>query len=312
MAVENYIRDLLYRYECVIVPGFGAFIARRKPAEIHASTNAFYPPKKSISFNGQLNQSDGLLINYISKTEKISFETAKEKINQFTKQLHKSLSEEKEVGLDMIGVFRKTNDKLEFQPSQHVNYLLDSFGMASFVSSEIKREAYKKEVVALEEKTGLVFTHEKKTAKRHVYLKYAAVGLLALGLSGTFGLNWYSNQVESHNLAVQQKVEAELENKIQQATFSIPQPLPEIVFEVMAQPGNYHIVAGAFREKANAEEKTQQLKQKGFPAREIGANKWGLYQVVYSSYQTRREALKNLYKIRNGDNENAWLLVQEL
>lgn len=311
MTVENYIRDLLYRYECVIVPGFGAFIARQRPAEIHLTTNAFYPPKKVISFNRQLNQSDGLLINYISKTEKISFDKAKNKIRQFTEQIKKSLSEEKEVVLDLIGTLKKVNDKLEFQPSQHTNYLLDSFGMASFTSAAINREAFQKEPAGLE-KTGLVPTYEKNAEKRHTYLKYAAVGLLALGISGFGGLNWYSNQVQTHNLAIQEEANTKLENKIQQATFSISQPLPEITFEIEVQPGNYHIVAGAFREKENAAEKTIRLKEKGFPAREIGANKWGLYQVVYSSYQTRREALKALREIRHTDNENAWLLVQEL
>jgi len=316
MAVKDYIRDLLYRYECVIIPGFGAFIAHRKPAQIHTSTHAFYPPTKSISYNAQLNQSDGLLINYISKTENVSFEEAKQKINLFVEDLKKSLSENQEVSLDGIGVFNKTNDKVAFQPTRNTNYLLDAFGLVSFTSAEITREKpqfpNEKNQVEQEENTGLIFTHKKKTSRRHAYLKYAAVGLLALGLSGVAGLNWYSNQVASHNLAVQEKAEAEFENKIQQATFSIPQPLPEIVFEVKAQPGNYHIVAGAFREKANAEEKMLELKEKGFPAREIGANKWGLYQVVYSSFKTRREALKNLYIIRKNDNENAWLLVQAL
>ncbi|MEC8884654.1 MAG: SPOR domain-containing protein, partial [Bacteroidota bacterium] len=32
MHFSNYISDLLYRYECVIVPGFGAFLAHRVSA----------------------------------------------------------------------------------------------------------------------------------------------------------------------------------------------------------------------------------------------------------------------------------------
>src|SRR5690606_39545763 len=61
-----------------------------------------YPPTKSISYNAQLNQSDGLLINYISKTENVSFEEAKQKINLFVEDLKKSLSENQEVSLDGI------------------------------------------------------------------------------------------------------------------------------------------------------------------------------------------------------------------
>lgn len=312
MTVENYLKDLLYRYECVIIPGFGALIAQRKPAEIHQTTHAFYPPKKTISFNRQLVKNDGLVANYIARAENSTYEAAMYKIHQFSQQLKATLGEEKKVSLDQIGVFTlEKEDKLLFQPFYHHNYLSDSFGMDSFTSPEIKREAYKKQVETLEEKTGPVFAHEKKSGGSQRYWRYAAVGLLAIGLSGLLGMNWYSDQVEEYNLASQAEAESQLEEKIQQATFVIGNPLPEITFKVDAQPGKYHIVAGAFREESNAVQKTQQLIEKGFHARQIGKSKYNLYQVVYSSYQNRGEALRKLREIKRTDNENAWLLVQE-
>ena len=54
MQFERYISDLLYRYECVIIPEFGAFLTQNVSAKVHESTNAFYPPKKALSFNEQL------------------------------------------------------------------------------------------------------------------------------------------------------------------------------------------------------------------------------------------------------------------
>ena len=51
MQLETYISDLLYRYDCVTVPEFGAFLTQRKSATVHDSTNAFYPPKKVLSFS---------------------------------------------------------------------------------------------------------------------------------------------------------------------------------------------------------------------------------------------------------------------
>lgn len=313
MSVEKYIQDLLFRYECVIIPGFGALIAQRKPAEIHETTHAFYPPKKIISFNRQLIKNDGLLANYISESEEISYENALQKIQSFTEQLKKALSEEKEISLEQIGTFRmEADDKLQFQPFYHQNYLSESFGLGSFVSPKIKREAYKRETQKLEEKTGLVFTREKKLKPVHKYLKIAAVGLVVLGLSGFLGMNWYTQEIEAQNIAAQQEAEKQLEGKIQKATFIIGNPLPEITFKVDVQPGNYHIVAGAFREEENAEKKTRQLREKGFQARQIGQNKWGLYQVVYSSFPNKAEALAALRTIKRTDNEAAWLLVQEL
>ena len=59
MQLETYISDLLYRYECVSVPGFGAFLTQRVSAKINDTTNTFYPPKKTVSFNEQIQKNDG-------------------------------------------------------------------------------------------------------------------------------------------------------------------------------------------------------------------------------------------------------------
>ena len=80
MQFDTYISDLLYRYECVIIPDFGAFLTNSVSAQIHESTHTFYPPKKVISFNEQLKNNDGLLANYIASIEKIPFETASKKV----------------------------------------------------------------------------------------------------------------------------------------------------------------------------------------------------------------------------------------
>jgi len=81
MQLENYISDLLYRYDCVTVPEFGAFLTNRVSAKVHASTNSFYPPKKVLSFNEQLKNNDGLLANYIAEVEKIPYAVATAKIS---------------------------------------------------------------------------------------------------------------------------------------------------------------------------------------------------------------------------------------
>ena len=54
------------------------------------------------------------------------------------------------------------------------------------------------------------------------------------------------------------------------------------------------------------------MKAEGFSPREIGANKYGLHQVVYGSFETREEALAKLREIKKSNNPGAWLLVKEL
>ncbi len=311
MELSTYINDLLYRYECVIIPGFGAFLTQYRSASLVEETQTFYPPSKIVSFNRQLQTNDGLLANYVASVEKSSYETALQKIRNFTGKLSLQLSEGETVSFKNIGDFRLNDEKsVQFFPSEKQNFNTTSFGLTTFVSSKISREVYKKEVQKLEEKTPILFTPERRAIQP--YLKYAAIALIALTVGGFGGMKIYEGEVQKHNLAERQKANTLIENQIQEATFVFENPLPALSLTVKKQAGNYHIVAGAYREAENADKKMAQLLEKGFSPRLIGANRYGLHQVIYSSYEDRREALKNLYTIQNTDNKDAWLLVKEL
>lgn len=320
MRIAEHIKTLLYRYECVVVPGFGAFLVQRKPAQIHETTNAFYPPKKTVSFNRQLVENDGLLANYIAKVEGIPYEQSLGKIRFFVENLKESLNEHGQTSFNDIGSFYLKGDKTLFQPFLHNNYLLEAFGMASFTSAEISRketeaeqtEKPKTKVIAMPVETEQTFEEEEEKKRRPAYWKYVAVGVIAIGIAGLVGANWYSSDVKNHNLAAQQQAERQIENKIQQATFVMDTPLPEVTFKITTKRGKYHIVAGAFRVEKNAEKKLHQLKEKGFHAKRIGKNKYGLHTVIYDSFEDRLEALRELRKIKREDNSSAWLLVKKL
>ncbi len=311
MQLETYISDLLYRYECVTVPNFGAFLSQHVSATVHESTNAFYPPKKKLSFNEQIQTNDGLLAHYIADVEKIPFETASDKIAKRVKSLKSYLTEGETLTFENIGDLKLNNEgKIQFNPSYHLNYLTDAFGLSQFVSPAVTREVYKEEVEAIEKVVPLTITPEKRKARP--YLKYAAVALIALTLGGLGMSNYYVNSIESHNQLAQEEANEQLETKIQEATFVISNPLPAITLNVNKQSGNYHIIAGAFRVEANSDKKVEQLRSQGFNARKIGINKYGLHQVVYSSHSERLEALKTLRDIKKTNNPDAWLLVKKL
>ena len=311
MQLETYISDLLYRYECVIIPDFGAFLTQHQSAKIDEPTNAFYPPKKVLSFNEQIQKNDGLLVHYIADVEKIPFENALRKIQKRIKALKSYLILGETLTFDNIGDIHLSEDgKIQFEPSYHLNYLTDSFGLSHFVSPEVTREALKEEVETIEEAVPLFITPEKR--KERPYLRYAAIALIALTI-GSLGMSkYYIDQIESHNELAQEEAYEQLENKIQEATFIIDNPLPAITLNVDKQAGKYHIVAGAFRVEANSFKKVRQLQKLGYKARIIGINKYGLHEVVYESYENRLEALQALRKIRREHNSAAWLLVKNL
>lgn len=271
MQLETYISDLLYRYECVIIPQFGAFLTQAVSAKVHESTNAFYPPKKVLSFNEQLKQNDGLLAKYIADVEKIPYETAVVKLSKKIKALKSYLAEGETLTFKNIGDLALTNEgKITFTPSYHLNYLTDAFGLSQFVSPSISREVYKEEVEAIEKVVPLTITPEKR--KSRPYLKYAAIALIALTIGGFTASNYYVNQIEQHNLLAQEEANKAIENKVQEATFIIDNPLPAVTLNVTKQTGNFHIVAGAFRFEENCDKKLNQLKDLGYSARKIGEN----------------------------------------
>lgn len=306
MQLSTYISDLLYRYECVIIPGFGAFLTRYRPASIDKNSNTFNPPSKVLSFNRQLQVNDGLLANYVASVEKCSYETALQKVRNFSAHLSSELNAGKSVSLKNIGDFSLNEERsIQFEPVHKQNFSTSSFGLSSFVSSQISRIA-----VATEEKAPIVLTQKNKEARP--YLKYAAVAAIAVLATGFGGMKFYEGEVQKYNFAEREKANSLMESQIQEATFVIANPLPVINLQLAKQVGKYHIVAGAFRMEENADKKIEQLREKGYSPMNIGTTRFGLHQVVYASFKDRAEALNTLHQIQHSENPDAWLLVQEI
>ena len=308
MQLETYISDLLYRYDCVTVPSLGAFLTHRVSAKIHESTHTFYPPKKLLSFNEQLQNNDGLLANYIAEIEKIPYQVAVEKLAKQVKAIKSYLVEGETIAFKNIGdLLLNAEGRIVFNPSYHINYLTDAFGLSHFNSNNVIRETQKDVVLPLDEKAPIALTSERRS---NPWLRYAAAAVVILGL-GTLGAGKiYNDSVNEHNQIVQQEANNTIENKIQEATFFISNPLPAASLSIEKQTGSYHIVAGAFRIEANSDKKVEQLRALGYKARKIGANRYGLHEVVYSSFENRLDAQKAMYQIRKEHNKEAWLLVK--
>jgi len=315
MRLDNYISDLLYRYECVTVPNFGAFLTQRKGAEVHHSTNAFYPPSKVVSFNAQLSSNDGLLVKYIADVTGEEYESTLQKVLAISAEWKQELQNSAIVSLENIGdLSLNVEGNIQFEPSYHLNYLTTSFGLSSFVSSEINRvlTEVKEEIAPVidqkeTEVIPLVVADER--SRFRFPWKYAAAAAIIFSAS-IFGFREYqSNQ----QVVEQSKAQESINKYIQQATFfnTNPVELPSITLQVAKEVQNYHVVAGAFRIEENAHTKVAELKANGFEAELLGQNKYGLHQVSYASFANRDEATNALIKIKKTEAPEAWLLVTE-
>ena len=292
MTVEKYINELLYRYDCVIVPNFGGFITNKIGAKVNSFTHTFHPPTKQITFNTHLKQNDGLVVSYIAAVENISFEKALAKINASVTSWNESLKNGAVV-FENIGALAFNEEKqLIFEPQKEHNFLTNSFGLSTVSSPAIKHPVpanTSKSVIPL-------------------FAKYAATAVVLLSL-GFIVRNGYQERQQEQMYASQKEA---IDKKIQAATFVISNPLPTISLQVTKEsPKSFHVVAGSFQFPENAEKKLKQLKKKGYNATILGLNKWGLTQVAFDSFYSRKEALAILTTIKKEVSKDAWILAKK-
>lgn len=323
MKIEVYISQLLYRYQCVTVPGFGAFLTEIHSAQLNQSTNSFFPPKKTLSFNSRLKNNDGLLANHIAQAEKTSYGFAVSAIAFEVLNWKKTLEEDGVISLKNIGELRLNSESnIIFTPNDQTNYLATSFGLSPFVSPMVKKEVFEKKIekiAAKEKDVVLLDSNDEETKSSNPFLRYAAILVLGLGITGSIGYPLYQKQIAAETLVVEGTVQKKVQNKIQEATFLIQNPLPPVTLSVdTSKTGTaektmpYHIIAGAFRSQQNAKKAYNQLIKDGFKARMLGENKHGLFPVLYGSYATMKEAEQAQKEIQKGENPQAWILVENL
>ena len=309
MQIEKHISDLLYRYQCVTVPGFGAFLTETVSAHVTGSASSFFPPKKVVSFNANVKNNDGLLANHVALQEKMSYELAVIKINDVAAEWTYLLQNRNRLAIKNIGEISVNNEmNWVFEPANTINYLTDAFGLTSFVSPEITREKLKQEVEALEERAPIIFTPQRK--RNYSYLKYAAVFTVMFG-AGTFGYKmYYDQQVMAQTLIVEKKVQEKVQQQIQEATFMLSNPIPSVELAIVEEKMPYHLVAGAYRSEENANKAIAELTAAGFEsAKMLPLNKHKLYPVVYASFKTLNEAQSERRAIQKSHNAEAWLLI---
>lgn len=319
MKIEQYISQLLYRYQCVTVPGFGAFLTEFQSAHLDESSHSFYPPKKMISFNPFIKNNDGLLASHLAEVEKISYEIAVNIIQNEVSHWKSKIQEFGNFSIKNIGQFSlNSENNIVFVPTDQINYMKESFGLSSFVSPSVKREILnaleEEEVEKVDAETPIIFIPERR--RNFAPLKYAAVFLLSAGIvgaAGIFGYKFYENKIAEETLLVETNVQKKVNQKIQEATFIISNPLPTVTLTVPSEKEMpYHVVAGAFRIERNAEGAYQTLLKLGFKAKRLAPNKHGLFPVLYGSYSSYSEAHQVMKDIQKLDNKDAWLLVESL
>lgn len=133
ISMIEHIEYLMLSNDCVVVPGFGAFIAQYTSSRNCAQNSTFTSPKRSISFNASINHNDGLLANSIAKKASIPYAEALKQIEKSTTICRQALSDGSEVPFGRLGFFISNGEgHIEFIPFHHELANDDFFGLQSF------------------------------------------------------------------------------------------------------------------------------------------------------------------------------------
>jgi hypothetical protein len=178
MNLGHYIHELLYRYDCVIVPGFGGFVGNYAPARVHPVQHRFFPPSKKITFNKHLKNNDGLLANLIAQDVQCSFETAMVRIQEAVEVMRFQLKNQDVVVLGKVGALHHDKEgNLLFSPDVQSNYLIDSYGLSTFQTLPVQPHL---QAVPLKEKKVIAAQRQKTNLTPYIRIAAAASLIFAM------------------------------------------------------------------------------------------------------------------------------------
>ena len=326
MQIQQYIKELLYRHECVTVPNFGAFLTRTVNVLIQAESGIFTPPRKEVSFNHLLKSNDGILAYYMAQKENISYEQALRKIEKEVIVWKQRLNTQ-HLTFTGVGEMRlNPQKKIIFSPFGGINFDLSSYGLSSFIRKVIKNPSINIEepkpltIMKNENNEEMIFTpsenHEE--SKRSGTIKYAAIGVIGIALAGAayfFAQQYIADEKAKATEIAQKKIKS----NVQKATFNLG-TLAQVDLDLdaisdenesasLGQP-YYSVIAGSYRSIDNAEKRMAQLQAEGFDAAFTEVNPEGLHRVAYGRFSSKREALNLHNYIRYALKEEAWYLEE--
>lgn len=140
-TLDSHISSLLYYHECVVVPGFGAFLTRSYPAVLNSSINMLRPPSTQVAFNGRISDNDGLLAKHVAQREGISYRQSLESIQISVSSWQRILRAGKKINLYGIGrLFLDEEGTLQFNPGHDINYNRYAYGLYIFRATAMERD----------------------------------------------------------------------------------------------------------------------------------------------------------------------------
>ncbi|MGD2033640.1 MAG: SPOR domain-containing protein [Bacteroidales bacterium] len=330
MDITAFIRELIIQNECVILRGVGGFETSYKHATLDSEKKVINPPTKKINFRPDLIKDNGVLEDYLVRQLETEKSKASVIIDDFVRWFYDTIKEEGKVFLEGIGEFRfDGKNNIVFSEIENENYLAESFGLGTLV--------FDNGFSSGNDKTPNAGPTPVLPQKRKLTGWYIAIGILLLLISVTtlvllatsHGMplvQWFDSKLKERRQEEmvfgnskkewEDSIINEIERSLNESTqakkaLAVPRGKgPEKFLDIQSSSPGYHLVAGSFRNRRNADLLSDQLYRKGFrpEIRSVGQD---YYRVVIGSFYDRKEAIAELRRIRSQIDQSVWLLEEK-
>ena len=297
--LAGHIERLLSENDLVILPGFGALVARRSGCRRDGAW--LLPPAKQVTFNPAVRHDDGTLTASYMCSESCTFERAGQLAANDVQEFIRRLDNHRSVRLDHIGIFRKQAERILFEPDRQGFPTSDAFGLKPVCFSTLDRT--QPVVQRPAEPAGQPAPVVDLTPRRRTAFSAIAVAATLLLLLLPTGLDRSSIQLETAGWTPR-NVQAEPLDSLLQV-----EALPDDEAEAEEEPATpYHLIIGSFKTQRQAV-KMMQTVPTGWQPYLIYAD--GRYRIAIASFETETESADYLCRFTNAQPAygDAWILT---
>lgn len=323
MALTQFIKELLYLNDKIIIPGFGGFVAHYVPSRINPETNILTPPAKNFTFDTSLTEDDGVFTTYVSSRKSLSIHEASQAVQEMVQDFRKKLNDGNTLFIEEVGyLFQDDNKVIRFKKDEERNYHPESYGFGPIVLKTTTREE-------IEEEESFYPVSRKRSIVKIlvIFLILNAVGALSAFIYWKFdNIRAYFQKFSEEKIAA--PVRDTTTYKVSPDTTGIGQKLdtstniknalryeqtenqyPPVSQSEVADK-IYYIIAGSFQTFEKAELHAKLLSKQGLKPEVIEFSQ-ELYRISVGEYKGKEEALEKLelIKCKKGA-EKAWLLAK--
>lgn len=140
--LSQHIETLLLENDCVIIPGFGGFVAHYASAQWVEEECIYLPPTRNIGFNPQLKMNDGLLVQSYMAVHDTNFSDAQRIIDKEIQELIATLHEEGRADLPNVGELHFTiHGTYEFTPFNNKITTPSLYGLDAVSITPLKQKS---------------------------------------------------------------------------------------------------------------------------------------------------------------------------